>query len=72
MPEPFLAPDTTNRPLTKAYLQTGRAVPLETDIDGLKLTDGIRTWELGRLGDEPLPDDAPTWARLGVALRQIV
>jgi hypothetical protein len=72
MPQPFLAPDTTNRPLTRAYLHASCAVPLETDMDGLKLTDGIRTWEPGRLGDEPVPDDAPTWAKLGAALREVV
>jgi WD40 repeat protein len=72
MPKPFHAPDTANRPLTRAYLQGSRAVPLDTDMEGLALTDGIRTWDLGRLGEEPLPDDAPAWARLGAALRGVV
>jgi hypothetical protein len=69
MPQPFLAPDVRKRPLTTAYLEASNAVRLETDVDGLRLTDGVREWDLGRLGEEPLPDDAPTWARLAAAIK---
>jgi hypothetical protein len=69
MPQPFVGPDSSKRPLTAIYLAGSRAVPLDTDTDDLQLTDGVREWELSRIGDEPLADDAPTWAQLAAALQ---
>jgi WD40 repeat protein len=68
LPHTPASPDTTARPLTEAFLAATEPAPGRAGWDDLKLTDGEREWgEEALEGD--LPDNAPTWARLGAMIR---
>lgn len=72
LPHPAAHPDTTSRPLTRSFVDATAPATRYAPWDDLSLTDGLREWSDASLDTSDLPDSAPTWARLGAALRACV